>query len=57
MFMLALVIFAVFLYLKMAGIGVVAGWSWLWVTSPLWAYASLVLLGLILSIVALTDGD
>lgn len=29
-------IFLVFLTLKLAGIGVVAGWSWWKVTSPLW---------------------
>lgn len=26
-----------FVGLKLAGIGVVAGWSWWWVLSPLWA--------------------
>jgi hypothetical protein len=30
------VIFIVFLVLKLAEIGVVATWSWYWVTSPLW---------------------
>ncbi len=30
------VVFIVFLILKLAGIGVVASWSWWWVTSPLW---------------------
>lgn len=29
-------LFLVFLTLKLAGIGVVAGWSWWWVTAPLW---------------------
>ena len=29
-------VFIVFLILKLAGIGTVATWSWLWVTSPLW---------------------
>jgi len=29
-------IFLVFLFLKLAGIGQVANWSWWWVTSPLW---------------------
>jgi len=30
------VVFLIFLVLKLAGIGVVATWSWWWVTSPLW---------------------
>jgi hypothetical protein len=29
-------IFLIFLVLKLAEIGQVAHWSWLWVTSPLW---------------------
>lgn len=29
-------IFLIFLFLKLAGIGMVANWSWWWVTSPLW---------------------
>ena len=28
--------FLILLFLKLAGIGVVATWSWWWVTSPLW---------------------
>ena len=29
-------VFIVFLVFKLAQIGVVANWSWWWVTSPLW---------------------
>jgi hypothetical protein len=29
-------VFLVFLFLKLAGIGAVASWSWWWVTCPLW---------------------
>lgn len=29
-------VFIVFLILKLAQIGIVADWSWWWVTSPLW---------------------
>jgi hypothetical protein len=29
-------VFAIFLFLKLAGIGAVATWSWWWVTCPLW---------------------
>ncbi len=36
--------FVVFLVLKLAEIGVVAGWSWWWVTAPLWGYAAFCLL-------------
>jgi hypothetical protein len=35
-------IFLIFLFLKLAQIGVVANWSWWWVTSPLWMPISLV---------------
>jgi hypothetical protein len=31
------IVFVVFLVLKLAEIGVVATWSWWWVTAPLWA--------------------
>lgn len=30
-------IFLIFLILKLGGFGVVATWSWWWVTAPLWA--------------------
>lgn len=30
------VLFIVFLVLKLTEVGSVAGWSWWWVTSPLW---------------------
>jgi hypothetical protein len=33
---LGILIFIVFLTLKLAEIGAVANWSWWWVTSPLW---------------------
>ena len=32
-------VFIVFLILKLAEVGVVATWSWWWVTSPLWISA------------------
>lgn len=31
-----MVLFIIFLVLKLAGVGDVAHWSWLWVTAPLW---------------------
>lgn len=37
-------IFVVFLVLKLAEIGAVAKWSWLWVTAPLWIPAGLCLI-------------
>ncbi|MGH1451337.1 MAG: hypothetical protein ACRBBM_18180 [Pseudomonadaceae bacterium] len=40
---LAVLVFIVFLTLKLAEIGAVATWSWWWVTSPLWISAGLVL--------------
>lgn len=33
---LPIIIFLIFLVLKLAEIGVVASWSWWWVTCPLW---------------------
>lgn len=44
---IATILFLIFLTLKLAEIGQVAAWSWLWVTSPLWISA-----GLWISIVA-----
>ena len=29
-------VFLIFLVLKLAGIGIIANWSWWWVTSPIW---------------------
>ncbi len=40
-------VFIVFLILKRAGVGVVATWSWWWVTSPLWIPFVIVLLAVI----------
>lgn len=50
-----------FVGLKLAGIGVVAGWSWWWVLSPLWApFAgiALVFAGIFVGVVSreITDG-
>jgi hypothetical protein len=33
---LGTIIFLIFLTLKLGGWGVVATWSWWWITSPLW---------------------
>ncbi len=41
--LLPVAVFCVFLTLKLAGIGAVATWSWLWVCSPLWIGLALVL--------------
>jgi hypothetical protein len=40
---LGTLIFLIFLFLKLAGMGEVANWSWWWVTSPLWIPAVLVI--------------
>jgi len=42
---LGAILFLIFLTLKLGGWGVVATWSWWWVTSPLWI--PLVFIGLI----------
>jgi len=41
-------VFVVFLALKLTGVSVVAGWSWWWVTSPLWISTGIGLLGFVL---------
>lgn len=41
--LLPILVFIVFLTLKLAGIGVVAAWPWIWVCSPLWIGLALVL--------------
>ena len=38
------VVFLIFLVLKLGGWGVVATWSWWWVTSPLWLPLAIVLI-------------
>lgn len=50
----------IFIGLKLAGIGVVATWSWWWVLSPLWiplaiVLSLLLLMGFIALIVALAS--
>lgn len=46
--LLAVGVFLVFLFLKLSEIGVVASWSWWWVTAPLWGYACLIVALLLL---------
>jgi len=57
---LGTIVFAIFLFLKLAGIGAVATWSWLWVTSPLWIglalFGGMILIGLVLAAVGATAG-
>jgi hypothetical protein len=43
----------VFITLKLAGIGVVATWSWWWVLSPIWLPITVVL-GIILVLTLIT---
>lgn len=52
-------VFLVFLALKLSGVGAVAGWSWWWVTCPLWIIPALwialiVVFGLLAIIYGLT---
>jgi hypothetical protein len=37
------ILFLIFLTLKLANVGLVATWSWWWVTSPLWVPVTIVL--------------
>ena len=36
-------VFCIFLVMKLVGVEPVAGWSWWWVTAPLWGPVALVL--------------
>lgn len=48
---IGMILFIVFLVLKLAEIGTVATWSWWWVCSPLWipfAIIGIILLGILL---------
>lgn len=50
---LAGLVFIVFLILKLGGWGIVATWSWWWVTSPLWLpLAVVVVIAIIVGIIA-----
>lgn len=40
---LGTILFLIFLTLKLANLGMVANWSWWWVTSPLWLPVAAVL--------------
>ena len=49
-----------FLGLKLAGVGVVAGWSWWWVLAPFWVFpaigvALLILAGLVWAVEAIAE--
>jgi hypothetical protein len=37
------ILFLIFLTLKLANVGLVATWSWWWVTAPLWVPVTIVL--------------
>ena len=43
-FGIGVILFLIFLVLKLGGWGVVATWSWWWIFSPLWIPASLILI-------------
>jgi len=37
------ILFLIFLTLKLANVGLVATWSWWWITAPLWVPVTIVL--------------
>ena len=49
--------FLIFLTLKLTGVGIVADWSWWWVTAPLWIFfiAVVVLLIIVILIAYIID--
>ena len=49
-------LFLVFLTLKLGGWGIVATWSWWWVTSPIWITAALsVLVLIVIALIKIID--
>ena len=48
---LGTIIFLIFLTLKLAGWGVVATWSWWWITSPLWIPVVLIIIILLIAVI------
>ena len=48
---LPVLVFMVFLVLKLAEIGTVATWSWWWIFAPLWIPASIGILAFLILIV------
>tara|TARA_Y100000389_G_scaffold186982_1_gene207938 strand:+ start:531 stop:740 length:210 start_codon:yes stop_codon:yes gene_type:complete len=45
---IGMVLFIIFLTLKLAKVGVVANWSWWWVTSPLWLVPLIIIISVLL---------
>ena len=50
---IAMVLFIIFLTLKLAKVGVVANWSWWWVTSPLWLVPSIIIVSVFLGAIVI----
>ena len=47
------IVFVVFLVLKLGGWGVVANWSWWWVTAPLWGpLAAFIIVVVVIAVIA-----
>ena len=50
---IGMLLFIIFLTLKLAKVGVVANWSWWWVTSPLWLVPSIVIVSVLLGAIVI----
>jgi hypothetical protein len=48
---LGTILFLIFLTLKLGGWGVVATWSWWWVTCPLWIPIALILFIVLIAVI------
>ena len=46
-------VFLVFIILKLTGTGIVATWSWWWITAPLWGIIPVVVIALIVYVIYL----
>ncbi len=49
------ILFLIFLVLKLAQIGMVAHWSWWWVTAPLWIPIAVLLLFVVFALIVSKD--
>ena len=50
---IGMVLFIIFLTLKLAKVGAVANWSWWWVTSPLWLVPSIIIVSVFLGAIVI----
>ena len=50
---IGMILFIIFLTLKLAKVGAVANWSWWWVTSPLWIVPLIIIVSVLLGAIVI----